>query len=236
MYLKTTLAATALVMSGLAASAATMINVQTFSTAAYDAYVANRDVLASEDFEGFDAEVEGNLPVTGVGSFTQLGTNVGSGGSVVGSGEELAVRDGLGNISGFGRTNTTVGGKNWLDSNDTDGIVWNATIGGGLFDEVAFALSDAADLGATLSVIANGDTLTTLIGQGNGTVNWVVVSFMDSVGSANITLSNNMTNDGFGIDDATIASVPLPAGILLLGTALGGLGIARRRKNAKADA
>jgi len=45
------------------------------------------------------------------------------------------------------------------------------------------------------------------------------------------------TNDAAGRADAalagiTIAAVPLPAGLLLLGTALGGFGIMRRRKNA----
>lgn len=44
-------------------------------------------------------------------------------------------------------------------------------------------------------------------------------------------------NDGRGVGDfalagVTVEPVPLPAGMLLLGTALGGLGIARRRKKA----
>ena len=230
MNFKTTLLAASLVAAGGVASASTMISIQTFSDAAYDAYVANTKVLATEDFEGFEAEVQGALPMTAVGSFSTLGPT-GSGDSVVGDGTEVAVRDGS-TVDPFGRVNTTDGGKNWLDSNDTTGIVWDAELDGALFDEVAFSLSDATDQGATLSVIAGGETAS-FSGLGNGNVQWVIVSFMDSVDMATITLSNNdQLNDGFGIDDATIAAVPLPAGLLLLGTALGGLGIARRRKTA----
>ncbi len=232
MNFKTTLLAASLVAAGGVASASTMISIQTFSDAAYDAYVANTKVLATEDFEGFEAEVQGALPMTAVGSFSTLGPT-GSGDSVVGDGTEVAVRDGS-TVDPFGRVNTTQGddAKNWLDSNDTTGIVWDAELDGVFFDEVAFSLSDATDQGATLSVIAGGETAS-FSGLGNGNVQWVIVSFMDSVDMATITLSNNdQLNDGFGIDDATIAAVPLPAGLLLLGTALGGLGIARRRKTA----
>lgn len=232
MYLKTTLAAAALALTGAAASAAT-ISVQQFSAAAYAAYTGSVDVLASEDFEGFPAEVQGDLPVTSVGAFASLGPT-GTGSSVVGDGTELAVRDGS-TVSGFGRVNTTqtVGAKNWLDSNDTLGIEWMASLGGASFRQLAFSLSDAADQGAELSVAADGSVLTTFVGQGNGTVDWIVITFGGNVSSATITLENNdRLDDGFGIDDATIAAIPLPAGLLLLGTALGGLGLARRRKTA----
>jgi len=37
------------------------------------------------------------------------------------------------------------------------------------------------------------------------------------------------SEDGFDIDSITLTAVPLPAGVLLLGTALAGLGVARRR-------
>ncbi len=234
MEFKTTLAAAAvLAVTGAAASAAT-ISVSTFSAAAYAAYTGSVQVLGSEDFEGFAAETQGDLPMTAVGAFASLGPT-GTGQSVVGDGTELAVRDGS-TVSGFGRTNTTqtVGAKNWLDSNDTLGIEWTAELaGGGSFRQLAFSLSDAADQGATLTISADGDSLTSFVGQGNGTTDWIVITFGSNITSATIELANtDRLDDGFGIDDATIAAVPLPAGILLLGTALGGLAVSRRRKSA----
>ena len=47
---------------------------------------------------------------------------------------------------------------------------------------------------------------------------------------------DNAPGSGVGLYDVQLSAVPLPAGILLLGTALGGLGIARSRKAKKAAA
>ncbi len=231
MTFKTTLAVAAtMAVVGGAASAAS-ITVETFTPAAYAAYTGSANILGSEDFEGFAAEVEGAVS-TSVGDFMSLGPT-GTGSSVVGTVTEVAVLDGS-VVSGFGRVNTTqtAGAKNWLDSNDTLGIRWDATLASGeSFRQVAFSLSDAADQGAELSISTGGSTLETFVGQGNGTVDWIVITFGSDVTSATIELANMVRlDDGFGIDDATIAAVPLPAGLLLLGTALGGLGVARRRR------
>ncbi len=225
---KTLAAASAVAIMAASAASAATISVTTFSTAAYDAYIASVDVIAQETFEGF-AVGNGDFTGTSVGDFTEIG-GVGSGGSVIPGGDELAVSD----DTSFGRENTTVGGSKWLDSNDTLGISWAASAGGALFGSLAFSLSDAADLGATLTVEADGAFLTDFVGQGDNTVDWVVISFGGAgVSSADITLTNSITNDGFGIDDVTIAAVPLPAGAALMLTGLGGLAIARRRKAAK---
>ena len=42
-------------------------------------------------------------------------------------------------------------------------------------------------------------------------------------------VAGNGTQDGFDLDAFTVTPVPLPAGVLLLGTALAGLGLSRRR-------
>jgi len=218
--------ATATIFAASAVNAAS-ITVETFSAAAFTAFNSTNLNVVTEDFEGF-AVGEGDFTSTSVGSFTAVPV-AGSGGSVIGSGAQLAVSDQL----GFGRENTSVGGSQWLDSNDNAGISWNANLGGGLFNRLAFSLSDAADVGATLTVSADGNALTQFVGQTNNTVDWIVISFASEVASADISLLNNIGNDGFGIDDVSVAAVPLPAGAALMLTGLGGLAIARRRKAAK---
>lgn len=225
--------AAAAVLAASAANAAS-ITVETFSLAAFNDYHAINNIIGYEDFEGFTAGTEGNIDSadTNVGSFVNIPA-FGSGDSVVGTGSELAVKS-LALGSGFGRENTTDGGFNWLDSNDNAGLNWFASAGGSLFNSVAFSLSDAADVGATLTVSADGSSLTSFVGQSDNTVDWVVISFGSAgVASAQITLENASINDGFGIDDVSIAAVPLPAGAALMLTGLGGLAIARRRKAAK---
>ncbi|MEP2473676.1 MULTISPECIES: VPLPA-CTERM sorting domain-containing protein [Rhodobacterales] len=59
-------------------------------------------------------------------------------------------------------------------------------------------------------------------------VSFTGTSFTFTVGNDN----DNVGKADFALAGIEIAPIPLPAGILLLGTALGGLGIARRRKKA----
>lgn len=222
-------AATALTAG--AAANATTISVETFSLAAFDAFHLNNTIIGYEDFEGFPVG-EGNFTGTSVGDFTSI-PEIGSGGTVIDTGTLLAVKEDGSTAFAGGRQNTTAGGSQWLDSNDNQGMTWSASAGGALFDQLAFSLSDAADVGATLTVSAGADTLTSFVGQTNNTVDWIVITFADSVASADITLLNNFGNDGFGIDDVSIAAIPLPAGAALLLTGMGGLAIARRRKATK---
>lgn len=224
---KTLAAASVVAMAAASSASAASITVEMFSAAAFDAYNNSATVLAYQDFESF-AVGEGDFTGTNVGDFTGIPTS-GSGDSVIDSGDLLAVSD----DTSFGRENTTVGGSQWLDSNDNQGIAWDVLAGGSFFNSVAFSLSDAADTGAELTVAAGGSDLTTFIDQANNTVDWIVISFGTGVDSAFVSLTNDIANDGFGIDDVTIAAVPLPAGAALMLTGLGGLAIARRRKAAK---
>ena len=207
-------------------AAATTISVETWSAGAYSDAIAGWAPLTVETFEGFaSGEIGGPLD-TAVGSITTLG-GTGTGQSVTGTGTQLAVRD----APNYGRVNTTADGSTFLDSNDTLGMLWNVSLEGGtMFNRIAFSISDVADQGATLEILADDSVLTTMLGQTNGIVDLVTITFGSLVSSAEIRLSNSRTNDGFAIDDIAVGAVPLPAGGLLLLTGLGGLALVRRNR------
>ena len=135
----------------------------------------------------------------------------------------------------FGRQNLSDGGANWLDSNDLELLVWEVG-GAGTFDSLSFFLTDVGDITRTdfnFTVAAAGsDPVTTHIArQVNGTINFVRILFDAPIAAATVTFTSQH-NDGFGLDDATVATVaaiPLPAGGLLLLGGLAGFAALRRR-------
>lgn len=237
--------AAALALTGAAAQAVT-IGVSAFSPAGYAGLMGSMDEIhATEDFEttlgvGLDGqEMTGGL-ASAVGQFGTIGSRTGTGGSVIGTGTGFSVRNEGATGSGFGRSNTTPGGEFYLDSNDTQGVRLIANTGDGtMFNRLVFTLTDAADQGAVLEITAN-DRLgkissflsTDLAEQANGTAQMILISFSERVERATIRLFNGDlpdVNDGFGMDDIAIASVPLPAGGLLLLGGLGALALRRRK-------
>ena len=115
---------------------------------------------------------------------------------------------------------------------------------GTLFHEGA-ALDISGDGGFDiLSLMPNMNTAYALLTSGKGTAfNQSIYSFgltADASGRINLSLVSDVTQgpglsdrlDGFAVFTAP-AAVPLPASVLLLGAAIGGLGLAARRRNRK---
>lgn len=234
--------AVALTLAGTIGAHAATIKVTTFDAAAYNSGFGSGNTVG-EDFEtlgGTQGEGEvGPSLLTAVGTFESLGGQ-GTGNSVIGTGTELALRDG----KVFGRTNTVPQGGTWfLDSNDTAGIKWTVDTGS-LFNKIAFVLNDGSDQGAFLRITAGGESKELRTGGRlpNGNARTIEISFGEKVSTAEITLGNFFSaggdevrfNDGFSIDGIAVSAVPLPASVLFLGAAIGGLGWAGRRKAKKA--
>lgn len=216
--------------------------------AAYDAYSAGAHMRMAEDFEGFDAwnGVQGteNAVPTGAGTIRGISPEPGSGATAINGGRGLQVRDAkLPGMQDFptvwGRQNLDTGGKNWLDSNDLTQMVWK--VGNiGKFDRLSFFLTDVGDItGTDFTVQVAGDGIARQIAhlapQENGAINLVRILLDGFVDGATVTLTSSH-NDGFGIDDLTVAQVapiPLPLPGLLLLAGLGGLAAVRGQRVAR---
>lgn len=199
------------------------------SQSAFEAGLSN---TTKEDFEGFSALTFGDPISTSVGDFS--GTGADGTGVCLNGCDELVVLDS--DTTPFsGRFNTTSGGNNWLDSNDISEVTWDISTGGGLFNALGFMLMDPSDVGATLTIeLVDGSSVSETItfSQSNGTLFYVSAVLDGLASSAMLTLtnSNDFTNDGFGIDDAVVGTVPEPGMLTLLGLGLAALGFSRRKK------
>jgi len=193
--------------------------------------------VSSEAFGGYAAwngvSGDGDLADTAVGGFSSLG-GVGAGGSKVNGGTNLQVRND--DPWSWGRYDTSGAKSNWLDSNDTLGMRWEAS-GEGKFNALSFLLTDVADVGAVFSIKVGETLFSEVIGRegrlANGSIHLVRILLPEAVDSLVVELRNDRTNDGFGIGGATVANiapVPVPpAALLLLSGAAALIGLRRRR-------
>jgi len=242
------LAAAAVCVTLPAAVQAASVTVSDFSAASYNAAIGTFGPTVLENFESYAVgNVDsGPIPAPGfgtpVGTFTTLG-GTGSGGTVTDpnpdlDGTKLAIREG----TVYGRSSTTddltgnPAHDQFLDSNDTWGIAWAVNIGR-MFDKIISTLTDATDVGATITVSAGGGAPAVFSGQTNGNQKLVVVDFGFAISDAMITLTNTkngklVINDGFSVDDIGVSVVSLPATALLLLGGLGGLAALRRTRAA----
>ncbi len=126
-------------------------------------------------------------------------------------------------------------GGSWIDSQDRPTVVWTierATP----FRSVRFALTDAFDQpsepkwgGDSFFSLKAGDATWSIAErEADGTLHWLDILLDAPTTRTELTFSTRL-NDGWGVREATVAPVALPAtGLLLLG-ALAALAGVRRR-------
>lgn len=212
-------------------------------------------VVAAEDFENFadlgglkdggvavddngkyqsswEARSESGYIDTKVGKFSIPAGGAGWGGSSNPFNTELMIESSA--TGEYGREDYDDADGFWLDSNDAKLVTWDFTKpAGGSFNAVGFYLSDAADVGATLTLEFDDGTVWTsdpISGQSSGNLKFVSITSQTNILGGSLTFNNNgKTNDGWGIDNVTLGKVPEPGTLLLMGLGLLGLGAARRR-------
>ncbi len=238
-------------MFALSSANAALISVDV-AYGAVDAAAAELSLLAlakssvTEDFNSFDAS--GTVIGTGaqsswiqsetsfntaVGTFSVTESAVSDNGEV--NPDNLMIEST--ETGEFGRNIPKAAGDLWLDSNDVQQMTWDLSSVGAAFDSLGFFLVDANDNGARLILrFDDGSQESVAIDTslGNGNVAYITLISDISINQATIMFDNNgdsngMTNDGYSIDNITVAHVPEPTALALLGLGLLGFAAARKR-------
>jgi hypothetical protein len=249
-WILTTLAAGVLLGSGLAHAGPMSFTLSAVGTqgnmtapqAAEAAFLAGLlpSSVVTEDFEGFVSGTQDSPFDTAVGRFEMIVPGVGglceSGRNTVGDCTDgVAILDaanspyaGRFNTTGVG---TTAAGSQWLDSFDAQEFRFtpNANV-----NAIGFYITDPNDSGGRFDfLLASGvaslsfeDVFGAALRNGRA----YYVTFTSSEDITGLTIFSNDRDDGFGIDDVTVARVPEPGSMVLLGLGVLGATLARRRR------
>ena len=183
----------------------------------------------TEDFDsGYTVGAQSTTinSLAGVGSFTM--DLAGSGGACdtapYSCADGLAVLD-SGSSPFSGRFD--VSPENWLDSMDAQEMTISAAAG---YTAMGFFMTDPNDAGGRFSIGGVDFLFADIFGQALGNGKVFYLSIFDSDGLGDITIYSNNSNDGYGIDNVTVGTVPEPGTLALFGLGLLGLGMARYKR------
>lgn len=229
---------------------AAMIDVTVSGPGISEAEAAETDFLAflkdttTETFEGFTAATSSADQLTtistSVGDFTQLQ----SGGDYP---SEACNAGGFSCAGGLAILNPDTSpfngrypmpddpaNENWLDSMDSQQMQFTLA---GMYTAVGFYLTDPNDVGGIMNIMFADQSqgvldLGPVFASGLTSGSAFYIGIMSDVAISSLTFYTNDENDGFGIDNVTVGTVPEPGTLALLGLGLAGIGIMKRRKSA----
>lgn len=228
---------------------AAMIDVTVSGPGVAEAEAAETDFLAflkdttTETFEGFTAATgsadQTTTINTSVGDFTQLQPGgdypseaCNDGGFSCAGGLAILNAD-TSPFNGRYPMPDDVENENWLDSMDSQQMKFTLA---GMYTAVGFYLTDPNDVGGIMNILFADQTEGTLdlgavfdpsLASGSA----FYVGIMSDVAISSLTFYTNDENDGFGIDNVTVGTVPEPGTLALLGLGLVGMGVMKRRKS-----